>query len=336
VQNWYLTGSVDGPLPPYAFDPTSPAAYSITGLSFLLQVGGIEYAKGDRWRWAVEGGHWHWRKDGGAWHDDSPQQGIPIGPVSLDAGLTVEFITGAADSFVAGDIFSFSARQPSAVSNLQFPTSAVWKWSGATATFLCDLGSTQRLAMVALLHSLPAGATITLDGGATSAVSDWTETLTWRADAIWQSIDHSSRWVRFSFASATGGAIQWAWIGDPLAMTRPADFVPALSASIKRANAGLTQGGRSLGRTVSGTMTWAEGDLEESDVDGLTDLFNWVKDNDDEPLLAVPQITRTTEAAVFARINADELDFVDVFGYQPSAGYARKLSAAIPLAGVWR
>jgi hypothetical protein len=81
VQNWYVTGSVSGPLPPLLYDPDAPAAYSGGSppvLEFTLTPGGIPFAKGDKFSFSVEGGHYRWRKDAASpWTESSPPRSRP-------------------------------------------------------------------------------------------------------------------------------------------------------------------------------------------------------------------------------------------------------------------
>lgn len=337
VQEWYLSGSVDGPLPPYEFDPNAPAAYAgVSGLSFLLVPGGIPNVNGDKFTWTAEGGHFRWRRDGGAWDGSSPPLPISASPTALDDGLSVAFLTGSGRSFVAGDQFRFRALQPWALSNVRVPTLAAWKWDGATATLDIDLGASPSAPIdtIALVHDLPAGATITLDGGV-AAADEWTEALPWRARALWKVIDREARYLRLTVTGAEDGVIYWGWLGLAFSTHGAAVTAPRLSYASDRAQSGMLQGGPLLGKTVSADIEWPESAISEDDVADLTEMVDHCKEAGDEPLMVIVQRTRD-EAPIFGRINQDEVDLPDAFGYQPNAGKARILSARLQIAGVWR
>jgi hypothetical protein len=340
TQTWTLTGSVDGPFAAYSFNPDAPVAYAgaagSSTIAFLLNAGGIPAAKGDRFRFAVEGGHYTWRKNGGAWDGASPPLPIPLGSDALDAGLSVSFIAGAASSFVADDLFAFRALQPWAPSNTLTPNKRVWKWADSspdTATYAADLGSTQQLDLFAMLCTLPDGASATLWGGADAGATDWSEALTVRAGCIWQVIDHASRYIRIVFANATGGALQYPWIGVPLLTPLSADVALTHDFSIKTPGGNL-QGGRFAGRTISATVSWSEATLPEATAEALIAMLYWVKQHDDEPLLLITQTTRANDPVIVARVGANQIEFVDHAAYNQNAGIPRKVSCTIPFDGV--
>lgn len=335
TQRWYVTGSVDGALAIYSWNPDSPSPYAGAGIAFLLVDGGIPFAKGDRFRFSVEGGHYRWRKNAGAWDGSSPPLAISATPTALDDGFDIAFITGAADSFVAGDLFRFRALQPWAVSNMQSAKpQTVWKWDGSTATLDAEFDDEYPLDLFALVHDLPEGATITLEGGVGTAGLIWSESITWRTRSTWKAIDHTARFVRISVTGATDGAIRYAWLGAALRTELSADWTPRQVYGAARASSSFLQGARYLGRAISGDVVWSEGALFEADVTALQALIDDAKARDDEPILFIPQITRDTEPIVYARVNADEIPLPDVSGYQRATGLDRRLSATLPLAGV--
>jgi hypothetical protein len=335
ISEWYVAGSVAGALPNFEFDADAPAPYAGSiDLSFEIVPGGVPFAVGDRFQFAVEGGHFQYRKNGGAWQGGTPGLAITATPQLLADGLSVGFTTGARASFVVGDLFRYRVLQPWALSNLTTPTLAAWRWSGSSAMVDIDFGSVQQVDMVALLHALPEGATVTLTGGDV-VTPTWSETLTWRAGVIWQAIDRTARYVRLTIDNATDGRINWAWLGVPVTTLRTAEVNLRRVYAIQRA-AGMLQSGLFVGKTVSGDVEWTEGALTESDVAALSDMLDYIKQNDDEPILFIPQVTRANEPALFAKVGADDLDFPDVHGYQPNASNPREMSARIPLAGIWR
>ncbi len=86
---------------------------------------------------------------------------------------------------------------------------------------------------------------------------------------------------------------------------------------------------------VSGDVEWSEGALTETDISGLASFMDWVKSNNDEPFVFVPQNTRPDEAFL-ERIVVDEVEMTDVFRYGKNATYDRAFSVRLPLAGVWQ
>lgn len=349
VQTWTLNGTVSGPLNPYLFNPDSPSAYSIASpinLTFLLVEGGVPFAKGDRFRWAVEGGHYRWRKDGGAWDGTSPPLAIPITSDALSDGLSLSFVAGAAASFVDGDVYKFHARQPWAVSNTQTPSLDVWKWdadeSPSVVTFDADFGSVKQIDLFAMLHGIPEGATVTFSGGV-AGNNEWTEPLTWRTDAIWKAMNRLARYVRIRIADGSaGGWIMWPWAGVPLTTILAAEFVPTIEHQVSRPSGGL-QGGRHIGRGIAGEVIWTEAALHDDDIgwsvdaaSGIRPMFDELKQNDDEPFLFIPQVTRVADPVVFARLASDALRFEDASRLNRNEGGARRWTVAMSLAPVYR
>ena len=336
-QTWYVTGSTDGPLPPFVYDPADspPGNYAGGGLLFTVTPGGIPFAKGDRWSFGVTGGHFRWRKDSGTW---SAAADIPAAPVLLEAGLYATFIPGAAPSFVEGDRWTFRALQPWAVSNVQTPAPAAWKWSGSTASLVADLGADQLVEMVALAaHTLPDGCTITIEGGTAPATYTWTESMTRQDGPIVHvfTTPKTVRYLRLSFTNATGGSIGYWWAGSPLTTTLSAMVQPRRSYKMSRANAGLYRGARYIGMATGADVQWTEAALTDADVDGLIGMVDHVKQNGDEPFIFVPQVTRPTEAHL-VQLVADEVEFAEVSDWNANVGVARRFSVKLPLDGVAR
>ncbi len=337
---WYVTGDVDGPFPPFVYDTTLDNSYSATaGLSFDLVPGGIPFAQGDTFVFSVEGGHFQWRKDSGAWNGPFD---IPDGPISFDAGLDIEFTGGEAPSFVAGDTFSFTALQPWAASNIQSPLPNRWEWGddtgSASVNVVMNLGAVELIESVSIaLHTLPQGCTITLEGGTSPGVYTWTETITWRQRVIFQELltPQNSQYLRMTIDNAQGAGIGWIWAGSPLTQERQADGQLKRTYRVQRADAGLFQGGVYQAMAVSGDVEWSEGALTETDISGLASFMDWVKSNNDEPFVFVPQNTRPDEAFL-ERIVVDEVEMTDVFRYGKNATYDRAFSVRLPLAGVWQ
>ena len=337
-QTWSVTGSIDGPFAPWQFTPgASPTAYSDGGLSFDVEPGGIDSVKGDRFTFSVEGGHYRWRKNGGAW---SSSAAIPASPSLLDSGLSIAFVTGAAPSFEADDVFSFRAIQPWAVSNVQTPRPERWRWAEESdpATLDIDLGSELDLDTLAIaMHTIPDGAVISLAGGAAAPI-DWTESVTWQSGLIVQPLSEarSARYMRLTISGAEGAGIGWLWAGEALAPTLSADVQIRGSFKVARGGDGpLYQGGATLGRTRSAAVAWSEGALSEDDAQALIAMFEYVKGHDDEPIVVVPHVSRPEES-VLGRIIDDELEVTEISGQNRNSSEARRYATQFVVAGVWQ
>lgn len=334
IQTWYVSGSLHGPFPPHSLDLDSPAGYSNSGLAFTINPGAIAFAKGDRFTFSVEGGHWKWRKNAGSW---STSAAISGSPAVLDSGLSVTFAPGAAPAFSAGDTYSFKALQPNSPSNTKVPTWQAWRYNGSSATLTLDFGSAKSFDFVGIaFHSLPAGAAVAVHGSADN--SAWTSLgsldLTSSAVAgLLLGSPASWRYVRLSLSSAAAGAVGWVVVGAAFAPSLSAEWAPKRSYRLDRADAGLVGAAAYLGRSISGTLSWSEGALSETDVTSLAAVVDGAKSADDAPIILYPQATRITEP-VLATVADDEIEIPDVWDYQPAAGNARRYSARIALRGV--
>lgn len=340
VQVWNVRGSVAGALANYTLDTASPTAYSASGLGFQINQGGIPFVVSDRFTFSAEGGHFQWRVNGGAWDGSSPPLDIPDGSIALYEGLSATFPSGAAPSFAVDDMYSFRILQPRAASNIETPGPEAWQWVGDGQDMTADLGETETISNLAIgLHTLPEGTTITVTGAASDGspwTPDWTETLTWREGPIYAELatERTARYLRFSFSGASGAMIGYLFAGVPVVTTLSADLTLSRSYKLLRGSGGLYQGGRYLGKAVSGEIEWTEGALPEADVAKLQAVCDWVKAHDDEPVVIVPNVTRPQEAFI-GQIAADEVEWPDVFMYGPNVGRERRHSVRIPVAGVW-
>lgn len=338
TQQWFVSLSKDGPFPVYLLNPDVPIAYSSGGLSFVIFQGGIPFAKGDRFEFAIVGGHWKWRVNGGAWQSESPPNEITSEAQAFYEGLSVLFAAGAAPCFVAGDRYSFRVWQPWSSSNVRSPRVEMWKWGGSdSAVMVWDIGAVQAIESVALgAHEIPEGATITLEGGDEPDTWLWSEELTWREGVMYAELaERSARYLRLTLDDAVGGALGWVFAGPALTTSLQSEgsFAPAYK--VNRADSGLFQGGRFLGKTIDGEISWTGGALSEEDVSNITETLDWTKEHDDEQLIVVPNVTRPHEAFL-GRIDADRVEFPDLFTWGPNAGKARRHSARLPFAGAWR
>jgi hypothetical protein len=339
TQTWSVVGDVAGPFAPWQFIPgASGTDYSDGGLSFDIVPGGIPNIKGDKFTFAIEGGTWRWRKDGGAW---SSPVAISVGPAAFEDGLSIEFVPGAAPAFWPGDLFSFLALQPWAVSNLRTGDPSKWRYADESpgVALDIDLGVAKDIDGVALaLHTIPVGATLTLSGGSTAAASDWTEPIAWQPFLIVQplSVVRSSRYLRLDIVDGNGGGIGWLWAGMMLSTQYPADVQFKRRVRVLRGSAPLSQGGAALASARGVTVDYQVGGLILPDMMALDAMFQWTKPPGDEvePIILVPKIERPTEA-VIGEIEEDELVFEEMSGEQRDDGAARRYSTSFAVGGIW-
>lgn len=337
VLRWYVSGSVAGPLPEFAYNPDAPSSYVATGvLEFDYVPGGIPNRKGDRFTFSAEGGHYRYRKDGGAWITGTSQD-IATVAAALDDGLTIRFVPGASPSFEIGDRYTFRALQPWAVDNVKYPGPERWKWDGATPNLPADIGAVVPVtaAMIAR-HTLPEGATITLHGG-DAAANEWSEVLPWREGVIFAEFEtaRTARYLRFEFTGAAGGSIAWAWAGSPLTTKMSGDVQLRPQYRIDSGTNALDQGGKFLAKATGAVVTYAEASLFDDDVTGLLAMIDHAKRNDDEPIVLVPNVERDDEAYL-VQIAVDQFNFEELSGNNahPDAR-DRRYAIELPMTGVW-
>jgi hypothetical protein len=334
-QTWRVAASVAGALPDYMVptDGSAVPAYIEEGVTLQLALGGIPYALGDKFTFAVEAGQYRWRKDAGAWSvaSDIPATGI----AALADGLTATFEPGAAPSFVAADAYSFAVYQPNAASHVKNATATGWGWAGATASTEVDFGSATAIGMLALArYSLPPGATATVQ------LSD--DGTTWGTA---QALDVSglialhtfapgttARAVRVNVASATGGSIGWLWVGEPLATTYSATTCqPTRRWAVQRGqgvNAAALYSGAGVGWAVEWDINGQLGGyLTQTEASALLGLVDWAQQHD-EPLIFVPHHLHPQDAAL-VRPADDAIEVTDAMEYQPNDTGHRKLQARL-------
>lgn len=334
THTWRVRGSVDGTLADYAVVNGAETPYSDGGLGFTIYRGGIPFELGDTYNFAIEAGQYRWRKNGGAW--SSPLADIPDTPAALDAGLSAVFTPGAAPSFAAGDLYSFRADQPNAPSHLTVPAEDRWAWSGTGATLTADLGTLTAIDALAIArHTLPPGATVTVEGSADGGTT-WplSQALTWREGvmAAMLATPWSADRVRLVVTGATGAAIGWWWAGAALALTHSADtcdlrYVYAMD----RAGNGINLGALYLGRGLTGTLGW-DTFLYQADLDALRALIDHVKQAGDEPFVFIPNAALPAEASL-VRLDTDDLEVSDFFGFE-NESTARHMTAKLVLSAV--
>jgi hypothetical protein len=334
IQTWSILDSVYGPRGPYMLDLDTPAPFDDTELHFQITPGTLAFAKGDTFRFALEGGHYRWRKtvNGvvGAW---SATGAIALGPVLLDDGLSLTFELGASPAFATSDLYRFLALQPYAISNVQKPGFEQWQWGVTPADAVFDLGSNQDIAAIGIgFHSIPDGTVVQVSGGVAPGVYTWTEAITWNKDVIGLLFaTQVARYIKLHVVNADGG-IGWFYAGPALAFTNSAQVAINREYKVTRAQA-PNPSAAFKGRSMGGKVEWPEGYLREADYSPLTAMLDWLKSNDDEAFIFFPQETRPSEV-VLATVDSDAIAFNDVYNFQPNVGAERRISCTIPLKGV--
>lgn len=330
THTWRVTGTVAGALANYAVVDGAETPYSAGGLGFTIYRGGIPFELGDTWSFDVEAGQYRWRKNGGAW---SGLADIPASPAALSDGLSAVFTPGAAPSFVAADSYSFRADQVNAPSHLSVPTEERWAWSGTGATLTADLGGTKTVDALAIArHTLPSGATVTVegsaDGGATWPLS---QALTWRSGvmAALLVMPWSVNQMRLVVASATGGAIGYWHAGSALAVSSATEkAVLTNNYRMDRGDGGALYIGRGQGATLE-YGTW----LPQSDLDLLLEMIDALKLNNNEPLILIPHHLHPDEARLVRHV-ADNLDLNEDGHWQANVKTDRLSGMTLAFEGV--
>lgn len=337
IQTWYVRDNVDGPRPSYALDTDVPVPYNTGGLEFLITQGTIPYKVGDRYEFSIEGGHFRWRKYiGGVASLWSADVEITTAPEALDDGLSLQFFLGSSPAFFAGDIYRFLALQPHALSNVVKPDFDSWQWGAVNpAVMTIDLGSIKDIEAIGLaFHSIPEGAVVQVAGG-DAGPGDWVEPLVWHKDVMAQLLaaPRTARFLELTIVGAVTGGVGYLFIGEVTTFTNSAQVSLNREYRIKRSSGEVNPYAHFQGKSVGGSVQWPEGHLAEEDYVPMVAMLDWLKMNDDEPLLFFPQSTRADEI-VLASCESDSIIFNDVFNFQPDAGRVRRLSCNIPLRGV--
>lgn len=334
VQTWYVTDSVDGPLPVYELDLDTPAPYVDGDFTFLIEEGSIPFVKGDSFSFSVEGGHFRWRHviEGvaGVW---SSAIAATTTPITLEDGLELTFQLGTSPAFFTGDVYKFLALQPYAIKNILLPDFDAWRWGNSTAPLLIDLGAVKDITAISLAyHDIPEGATIVVTGG-NVAVNEWAETLTWQKDVMAKLVNRTARYLSVSVTGADDAGIGYLYIGETIAFTYSAQVSLNREYRVKRSTGDVNPNAQYQGVGLGGSVQWPEGSLTEEDFPAIKAMVDFLKKNNDEPLLFFPQYTREDEI-VLASVEVDEITFNDVYNFQPNYDRERRISCSLPLRGV--
>ena len=318
TQTWAVSGSVGGTYPDWLWDPGAPAAYTAGPANATLAAGGIPFEQGDLISLAIEGGQLRWRRDGGAWTAGE----LYAASHDLGAGLTLAAVSGAAPSFLAGDVWTFKASATHGLAHLRQPREGMaFAWDGAAVTLTLDLGSVQPIeALLLALHSLPSTAVITLYAGDLAA-DEWTLTPAWRVGPILMTpvAGATARYLTLSITGAgTGAAIGWLWAGIPWAPTAGASSMQHIRQYGLSRTSGRNPSALYRGRGTGGKWGWSlggESALMPSDVAGLWALLDHVAEQGLEWVCLVPDV-RDPTSATLAQIEADSATLTENLGYQ--------------------
>lgn len=319
----------EGTALPAASLSASNRHYSAAGLVFDLPKGGIPFALGDKFTFTIEGGTFRWRRDSGAW---SEAAAIADG-TELERGLTVSFLAGAAPSFAAGDLYQFRALQDAAPAKALTPDACAWQWAAGAATITLAWSAAAGISTLALVHELPATATVTAE--TTADGETWTA-LAWLTGVTLQSHLHVAAGVaveavglRLTFSQP--GAVRWIWAGEP--------FQPDVNAAMQlrhvydMARAQVSGAAALLAEGTGASLEWNM--LSPSSASRLAAMVRGQKLLGDAALVFVPHGLHLTEAYL-CRIDNDTFEINDDCNYEPDDTTHRSLSASLELVPEWR
>lgn len=340
TQTWTARSSVLGALADYAYLPSAPAAWVHAPATVQLAPGGIPFEVGDTLSFNIEGGELRWRRDGGAWTTGDL---YPASPLVLGDGLTLEAQAGAAPSFLAGDIWQFSAIAKYGTQRMRQPRiGQSFAWDGAACTLDIDLLTDTPLEAVLLaMHNVPLTATVTVHGGLLAA-NEWTIVAEVRKGIILAVLPHvegdpiaEARYLQVVIAGAgAGGAVGWLWAGVGWQPT-----VGPSSMRLKRQyglarGAGLNPSALYRGSGTGGSWVWALDSgaaLLADEARSLMELVDHSAEQGLEPVALFPDILNAVDASV-ALIDSDEIEMEEFSNWQDYATHV--VSLTLPLRAV--
>jgi len=321
---WDVRGSATS-FPQLLMD-ASPVRYEAQGLAFTLATGGIPFGLGDLFTFSIEGGEFSWSKNGGAW---SPA--LPLASAYLADGLSAVFTPGAYPSFVAGDRFRFTARQPHSPGYIAEPSPEQWRWDSAGVTLTMDFGAETDIDSLALArHDLPAEAEITVETSGDG--QDWTPIAILSAAhpvIAWIPPEKvATRFLRLTVNAA--GAIGWIFAGRALTTELAPETITL------RKQYDLTHGPREGavygGQGRAGKIEWRNF-ISKAEFDEHLTAVEYCKTNGDLPLVVIPHHLHPQEA-MLVRVETDGIDIVDELQFHPNDSTQRMLSLSLPFAPV--
>jgi len=327
---WKVDSDLTNAFPEYHLQLTNMSEYNALGLSFQILPGGIPFALGDSWSFAAEGGFFSWRQAGSAWSLSTKIENTPV----FD-GLTLTFKRGASPSFVRGDTYSFNIHQPYSPKAVTKSDDSYWTWNENVVTLMTDLGSSKPIDCVVLSrHTIPSTATVlfetSLNGFGTVTYS---EVLTWNEISLISFFPEiQAQQFRITITGASNSKIGWMWAGKPFTTSRSPDkFVLKKRYAVARGS-GWNPTSSYLGVGDAGELGWDKF-LFASELEGLLDIVEYSKLNNDSPIILVPNVNHPNEAKLL-QIEADDISYVDEYTFQSKQSGDRLMSITIPLSTV--
>jgi hypothetical protein len=212
-----------------------------------------------------------------------------------------------------------------------------FEWgSGGDVTLHADLGAEQSIpAALIALHTLPAGATLTLAGSVDDATW-WTETITIQAGPLALYLTgRTARYLELRITDAPGARIGWWWAGTPFQPSHNASTLTLSRVYGMARGGGLNPAALYRGQGRAGELAWEAtggGWLEPADMAEWLIHLDHAKAYGDEPFCLTPNVAIPAESALVIA-EGDEVKFTDVLRFQDSQS-VRYLSASIPLRAV--
>jgi len=311
---WSFRRSVDGMGSNYVQNMDNPGLYDDGNVQFRLQPGGVAHQAGFTWSWCISAAAYRWQEDEGGYGAASDL----VNGLLID-GVQIEFTEGACPPWVEGDTASFDLLQPYALASSENPDSPVFAWADAGFTIQKTCSGT--VTAVALVHTLPATAVVTVTDGASL-----NEILTWQEGVMVLPLDAAltDPTLTIQVANAAGGEITWMWAGRALAFeTQPGEHPDNANADrqTRTVSYNMQRGnGPNPAALLNGSghgIRLEECYLSHDSAQNLLSLFQWAKEGGDYPVIAVPHKAIPAEAYL-ARL-PDRLPITDI---------ARKYQAA--------
>ena len=125
------------------------------------------------------------------------------------------------------------------------------------------------------------------------------------------------------------------WICAGIGLTTT--LFPSLSLSRQYASisggSALAGGSIPIGVGWGGQLSW-ENSISESELAQLITLLDYLKSNNNEPVILLPHILHAAEGKL-CRIDTESVELTDVFDYQPDTSTKRIQSVSLPLEPVY-
>ena len=340
TQTWRVRGSVLGGLTDYSLYKPSPGTYSASGITFKITPGGIADALGDEFEFYVEGGQFRYRKNEGIWSINTQ---ISTAAITIDssngANVAVQFTTGAAPSFVIGDLYSFRATALHTIDRMCSPVHGGTYNNDGSGEFLIadDLHMTDPTANPILETILFVRTTIDCtvsvtprDGGYSYPTQTYVCAPGDNAFSITEDI-RSFEITHLEIAVGNDGGdytpVQMLWLGHPTELAMPNDIADP---GVTRKRIKLGNRSRAVARLGANIQHSA---VAESSFDEFVELLNDAAVNHDGRFAVVWPAGAQAECGI-VRYTGDELEVEDERDYQPEDSTDRLLRFTLPLEAV--